>query len=278
MSVELAEANDSPAAAGGGELLSQIAERCRGVYTMPAVAAEVVRLTDHPRVDVAALKACIERDPGLTAKLLRVVNSPAFHLQGEVADLNQALALLGVNSLKQLVLGFSLPDRLFAGAKAHQLEWYWRSTLTRVAAAREIDRLAGTGCRDEVFLAALLQDVGVLVLLDQLGNDYGRVLDGVIDGPVELSAAERETLGFDHRELSGAIFTAWRLPKSITEAIARPRVVEELRRRQSEGGDTARVLHTADLVAKVLEAEVEEVGSPEDMDFVGSTAPQKYMP
>ncbi|MEM9352942.1 MAG: HDOD domain-containing protein [Planctomycetota bacterium] len=244
----------TPEAKAGADdgLLQEVVRRCRQVYTVPAVAAEVVRLTDHPRVDVAALKTCIERDAGLTAKLLRVVNSPAFSLRGEVGDLNQALALLGVNPLKQLVLGFSLPEQIFAAAGERRLEWYWQTTLARCAAARLIDATAGTGCGDEAFLAALLQDMGVLVLIDQLGNDYGRVLDAAIEGPIALADAEREALGFDHRQLSAALLSGWGLPRSITDAIGAPRSVDALRRRSTAGGTTARVLHAADLIAQLV--------------------------
>ena len=69
---------------------------------------KVLELTDDPRLDTRTLKECIENDPALTGKLLRVVNSSLFGLSREVSDLNQALALLGTKPLKLLVLGFSL--------------------------------------------------------------------------------------------------------------------------------------------------------------------------
>ena len=100
-------------------LLQQFVERAGSLYSLPAVAVEVLELTGHSRVDVKALKVCVERDPALTGKLLRVVNSSMFGLSREVTDLNQALALLGVKPLKLLVLGFSLPKGLFSGIEAH---------------------------------------------------------------------------------------------------------------------------------------------------------------
>ena len=84
-------------------LLQQITDRTASLYTLPEVALEVLELTSHPRVDVPALKACIERDPALTCKILKVVNSSMFGLSRRVADLTQALSLLGVKPLKMLV-------------------------------------------------------------------------------------------------------------------------------------------------------------------------------
>ena len=97
-----------------GVNLDEIVRRARGLYSLPAVAMEVLQLTSTETVDTRALKQCVENDPALTARLLRVVNSSLFGLSSQVSDLNQALALLGIKPLKLLVLGFSLPDRLLS--------------------------------------------------------------------------------------------------------------------------------------------------------------------
>ncbi|MBN1912070.1 MAG: HDOD domain-containing protein, partial [Pirellulales bacterium] len=115
-----------------------LASRAGQLYSLPAVAMEVLELTSNPKVDTRALKQCIENDPALTSRLLRVVNSSLFGLSREVSDLNQALALLGIKPLKLLVLGFSLPAKLFEGVSGEILGHYWRHTLTKAVAAREI--------------------------------------------------------------------------------------------------------------------------------------------
>ena len=73
--------------------LDRLVAKAGQLHSLPAVAMEVLRLTDNPQVDARALKECIENDPALTGKLLRVVNSSLFGLSREVSDLNQALAL-----------------------------------------------------------------------------------------------------------------------------------------------------------------------------------------
>src|SRR5687768_15634427 len=88
--------------------LDRIVDRCGRLYSLPVVAMRVLELTTSPTVNVKALKDCIENDPALTSKVLRVVNSSLFGLSREVTNLNQALALLGTTPLKLLVLGFSL--------------------------------------------------------------------------------------------------------------------------------------------------------------------------
>ncbi len=140
------------------DILDRLVARARQFYSLPAVAMQVLDLTSNPHIDAHALKRCIECDPALTAKVLRVVNSSLFGLSREVSDLNQALALLGIKPLKLLVLGFSLPAGLFSDVETRTLGWFWRHTLTKAVAAREISETAWSQLGDESFTAALLQD------------------------------------------------------------------------------------------------------------------------
>src|SRR5690606_5979183 len=121
--------------------------------------------------DADRLKQTIEHDPALAGKILRVVNSSLFGLSQQVSDLNQALALLGTKPLKLLVLGFSLPERLQCDVAGDVLTWYWKRTLTRAVAARELAEQAKIP-GDEAFIAGLLEDLGLLVLVQELGQPY----------------------------------------------------------------------------------------------------------
>ena len=132
-----------------GQVLQKFVERANSLYSLPTVAIEVLELTEKPRVDAQALKKCVERDPALTAKLLRVVNSSMFGLSREVADLNQALTLLGVKPLKLLVLGFCLPKTLFDGLEGETLNRFWRFSLVKAVAARELCQTFWRGSGDE---------------------------------------------------------------------------------------------------------------------------------
>src|SRR5919106_1374834 len=146
--------------------LEQIVSRAHTLYSRPTVAMELVRLAEQERVDAKALKDCVSQDPALACKILRVVNSSLFGLNRPVADLNQAIGLLGIKPLKLLVLGFNLPDALFAELAA----------------------------RDEAFTAGLLQDIGILVLLHELGEPYAKFLTGVIEEKCHLAALEQDIL------------------------------------------------------------------------------------
>ncbi len=233
-------------------LLQRFVERAGSLYSLPAVAVEVLDLTAQPRVDTRALKACVERDPALTSKLLRVVNSSMFGLTREVSDLNQALTLLGVKPLKLLALGFSLPKGLFTGIEAHELERYWQYTLLKAVSARELCQVHWNGPGDEAFIAGLLQEIGILVLVQELGDSYLNFLHSVRAQGADLAAMERETLGFDHVDLSVRLLDHWRLPTQIVDAIAAPRDCEQLAHREADESPLPQILHLATLIASVL--------------------------
>jgi HD-like signal output (HDOD) protein len=226
--------------------------RAGALYTLPAVAVEVLELTNHPKVDVAALKSCIERDPALTAKLLRVVNSSLFGLPREVCDLNQALGLLGTKPLKMLVLGFSLPENLFLEAAREQLDWYWNSTLVRAVAAREISEQLFARPGDDAFVAGLLQDLGVLALLGQLGAPYAALLAEAMASRADLQRRETIALGFDHTQLTAGLLEHWNMPSTIVRAVAEPREWRRWARSRAGHAPLVRVLHLAELFTQLV--------------------------
>jgi HD-like signal output (HDOD) protein len=234
------------------DAIEEIVARAGALYSLPAVAVEVLRLTESPRVDVHALKECIERDPALTVKILRVVNSSLFGLPREVSDLNQALALLGIKPLKLLALGFSLPESLFLSAAREQLDWYWKTSLVRAVAAREISEQLFQKPGDDAFLAGLLQDIGVLVLLGELRQPYAAVLSEAIASQADLAEVERNALGFDHRQLTAGLLQHWNLPPLLTAAIGAAHYTRYWAHNKADHAHLVRVLHLAELFAQLI--------------------------
>ncbi len=233
-------------------MLEQLADRCGRLYSLPAVAAQVLELTDAPTVDVRALKQCIENDPALAAKILRTVNSSLFGLSREVCDLNQALALLGTNPLKLLVLGFSLPEGLLSGIDGEALRRYWHRTLVKAVAARELCQSFWRQNGDEAFLAGLLQDVGELALLQEVGGAYYRFLDTALSSSLDVSEAEQQAMQFDHRQLSARLLERWNLPRTLVQAVGAGRDPARWAALPPPTRTAAQILHLSDLLAMLL--------------------------
>jgi HD-like signal output (HDOD) protein len=231
--------------------LEQIASRAISLYSRPTVALELMRLAEEPSVEPRTLKDCIAQDPALTCKVLRVVNSSLYGLSRPVADLGQAINHIGIKPLKLLVLGFNLPDALFAEVAARQLQWYWTNTLTRAVAARMISEQLWYQPGDEAFIAGLMQDIGILVLLRELGEPYARFLTGVIDENCHLASLEQDTIGFDHIQLSAALLARWQLPQRLVDAVATPKRAKKLARLSSPEGDLPQILHLAEMLMQL---------------------------
>jgi HD-like signal output (HDOD) protein/GGDEF domain-containing protein len=233
-------------------VIDHFVAKAKGLHSLPAVAMEVLELTRNPQVDTHALKACIENDPALTTKLLRVVNSSLFGLSREVSDLNQALALLGTKPLKLLVLGFSLPPGLFAGIHGEVLQHYWRHTLTKAVAGREISERIWNQPGDDAFIVGLLQDLAELLLIQELGEPYTRLLEKAHADGKDLIALETEAMGFDHTTLTSRLLAHWKLPEALVETV-RWNVDPEVVRAMPEARRAGRqILHLAELVARLL--------------------------
>ncbi|MEO2045413.1 MAG: HDOD domain-containing protein [Pirellulales bacterium] len=241
-----------PPRSDSAELMERLIRQAKTLYSLPTVAAEVLHLTSNPQIDVRALKECIALDPALTVKLLRVVNSSLFGLSREVGDLNQAIALLGIKPLKLLVLGFSLPDNLFSEVAHDQLAWYWQTALTRAVAARELSEQIWQIPGDDAFLAGLLQDIGVLVLLGELREPYARFLGRAITERFDVHRLQVESLGFDHTELSATLLEHWNMPQLLVQSIGEPRIFRRLQRVQGAHGKVAQILHLAELLSQLV--------------------------
>jgi HD-like signal output (HDOD) protein/GGDEF domain-containing protein len=234
------------------DILEQLVNRAANLYTLPAVALDVLDLTNQERVDAAALTDCIERDPALTAKILRVVNSSLFGLPRQIGDLNHALAMLGAKPLRLLVLGMSLPANLFEDVSVETLNDYWEHAIIKAIACREIAEAWWSESGDEPFTAGLLQDIGQLVLIQQLGDTYINFLDGVADSTSDLRVLEVKTLGFDHASLSAKLLDNWGLPHPMINAIGVEADIHQIQRLSNDSKTLAQILHLAELTARLL--------------------------
>ncbi|MFT5526839.1 MAG: HD-like signal output (HDOD) protein, partial [Pirellulaceae bacterium] len=234
------------------EILDQLVNRAASLYTLPAVALDVLDLTNQESVNAAALTSCIERDPALTGKILRVVNSSLFGLPRQIGDLNHALAMLGAKPLRLLVLGMSLPDNLFADVSLETLNDYWKHAIVKAIACREIAESWWGESGDEPFTAGLLQDIGQLVLIQQLGDTYTNFLVGVAGSTIDLRSLECTALGFDHVALSAKLLDNWGLPHAMVNAIRVSHDAHQIQRLPNESMALAQILHLAELTSCLL--------------------------
>jgi two-component system, cell cycle response regulator len=181
---------------------------------------QVLELTSKVDVDIAEIARIISKDPALSTKILRTVNSSFYGRSQHVSTISHSLVILGLQSVKTLVLGFSLVTSLNKNkGKGFKHLQYWRRSIFAATAARTIAIKMKLVQQEEAFLAALLQDIGMLVLDQVLGAQYSEICEKSSTHP-DLIKAEREMIGTTHAEVGELLGQQWKLPPILTCSIA----------------------------------------------------------
>jgi diguanylate cyclase (GGDEF)-like protein len=185
----------------------------------PAIAQQIIALAWDPRTDISQVATAIGRDPALAARLLRVANSVLYARQRKSTNLRQALIVLGLQGATTLALGFSLVGT-YRGLKSNGVDYerYWRRAILGASAAKCFGALQNTSSVDDIFLAALLQDIAILGI-DRAAPEFYRELPRSASHR-DFSAHERAKLGIDHADLGAWLLEYWKLPEPLCRAVA----------------------------------------------------------
>jgi HD-like signal output (HDOD) protein len=192
---------------------------CPSLPTLPAVALEVLSLCERDDVDLGRLGDAVSRDPAIAAKLMRLANSASLATRAKVSTLTRAVTLLGLNATVSVALSFSLVrGRRRQDTSGFDHGAFWRRSLFAALAGRALGESGGVE-PDEAFLAALLQDIGMLALREVFPLQYGDVCRSAEGDHETLAALERELLGVDHVEAGVLLARRWNLPEALCEAV-----------------------------------------------------------
>jgi HD-like signal output (HDOD) protein len=185
----------------------------------PAIAQQIIALAGDPEINISQVAAAISMDPSLAAKLLRVANSALYFRQRKSTNLRQALIVLGLHGATTLALGFSLVGT-YRGLKSNGVDYdrYWRRAILGASAARCFGALQNPSAVEDIFLAALLQDIAILGV-DRAAPDFYRDLPRKASHR-EFAAHETARLGIDHAELGAWLLEYWKLPEQLCRAVA----------------------------------------------------------
>jgi diguanylate cyclase (GGDEF)-like protein len=191
----------------------------------PGVATHIIELARDPDIEMSKVAKALSMDSALSTKILRIANSPLYAQRRKSENLRQALVVLGLNATLTLALSFSLVKSLRSG-KPNGLDHplYWRRALLAATSARALADAMHHPMAEEIFLAALLQDVGMLAL-DQVVPDLYRGAALQRDHAA-LAEIERKRLQTDHAEIGGWLMRTWNLPERLHLAISHSHRVE----------------------------------------------------
>ncbi len=198
-------------------------ERIRGARSLPSppiVAAKLIELGEDPDVGLAQLVDVLRNDPALSARILRLANSPLYARRRRAENLHQAVVMLGLDAVFTAALSLTLVgDRDALGASAPSFRKRWTRSVHAAVVAQLLAARCGGATPGSAFLAALVQDIGILVLGRLEPTLYAAL--PADSSHEEFVEREREVLGTDHAAVGAVLLEAWRLPDEIVQAVAK---------------------------------------------------------
>jgi len=200
-----------------------IKEKVQSVAQLPAlpdVAMKVVEMVDNPKTSTSSLARVISTDQGLTAKVLKIANSPFYGFPKKISTIDFAIIVLGYDALKEIVVSTSLISSLEEQSNGNfNSREFWDHTIASGILSRRLARDLGYRINGEVFVGGLLHDMGVSVLSRHFRVDYQRIVGIVRETDLTYLEAEESVLGVTHQEIGGWLAERWNLPDHLVEAV-----------------------------------------------------------
>jgi putative nucleotidyltransferase with HDIG domain len=187
---------------------------------MPGAAVRLLALIDDPDMSVSQIEDILKHDAGLTANILKLANSAYFGIPSKVGSVRQAVLILGLKRLIQMVIAScvsAIMDKPVPGYDLPPGE-LWRHSIAVSVAAEGLVKELNIGAKEEIFTAALLHDVGKLILGSFVQDDFAKI-EAALKQDVSFEAAEDMVLGTNHADMGARILTQWSLPSDIVNAV-----------------------------------------------------------
>ncbi len=202
----------------------QILQRIKNCKTLPAIPAlplQVLQICRNDKANAQKVGEIISKDPSFVAKLLNVANSSFYGgSRHKVATVTHAVTLLGMNSIATLAFCFSLyRDLRKKGGGAFDHTHFWHRCILASLAAKILAKRVRVTNEEEIFLAGLLQDLGVLVMSEAFGNEYAVLYQKANQDHHALEVLEQGRWKTDHCEIGAWLAETWELPEVLREAV-----------------------------------------------------------
>jgi HD-like signal output (HDOD) protein len=219
--------------------------------SLPFIYIKINEAVNNPRSSIKDISEIISGDPGLTSRLLRLVNSAFYGFPSKIETVNRALLMVGMQQMRDLALATSVMS-LFKGIPGHlvSMESLWRHSVACGLAARMLATVRQSGTNVELlFTAGIIHDIGRLVIYKKIPETAQEMIIRCRDSKEPLYLVEKEVLGFDHSDLGRMLAQSWNLPPSLEEVLACHHFPQEAKQYPVETG----LVHIADYIAHAIQ-------------------------
>jgi putative nucleotidyltransferase with HDIG domain len=228
---------------------NKIASAIKSFPGMPGTAVKLLELIDDSAMRVSQIEGILRQDPGLTANVLRLANSAFFGIPSKVGSIRQAVILLGLKRLIQMVIAACVSAIMDKSVPGYDLPpgELWRHSIAASVAAEGLVKVLKVEAAEEIFTAALLHDVGKLVLGDFVKEEFKQIETAVSQG-ISFEMAEKIVLGTNHADVGARILTKWLLPPEIVNAVQFHHAPEDSERISS----MLDIVHVANFISMMI--------------------------
>jgi len=200
------------------DIFRKILEDHKKLSSLPQVLIEVIRVANNSDTSIADLSNVVKKDPGLSTRLLRVVNSPFYAPANEITTISQAVASLGTRAVTAFALSSSIYELMNNVGESIDRKKFWRHSLEVAMIGRKIADAIGYQPAEEAFTAGLLHDIGVLILEASFPDTFQDVWK-LVDTGKNLVAIEENYWNTNHARAGQFILNQWNIPKIIGDAV-----------------------------------------------------------
>ena len=203
--------------------LRQRIEACPKLASLRSIHGALADLLRNHHSQAGQFAEIIARDPSLTARLLRMVNSVYFGLGTQVGTIEDAVLYLGLRQIRSLALATPvLEDMSAMGADGPQVSWrdFWLHTLACAFATRDLLNQSDVTIDDDTdYITGLLQNVGKVVIAKVFPEEFAQLTQSIYENEAQVLAAERALLGWDHAAIGAYYLENHKIPAEIVEAV-----------------------------------------------------------
>ena len=216
--------------------------------TLPGIAIKILEAVQKENPDIDEIGEIISTDPPLTVKVLKIVNSSFYSLPTKITSVNHAIKMLGINSVKNLALSFSLVNKFNSKAsKTIYHKNFWKDSLIGAMAVQLLGKNIFQSFSDDIFFLGLLQNIGVLTLGICMPKQYDLVMVEIGKNGGQAHEAESLILGFNHMEVGEYLTKSWGLPDTFYNPIGYHHCPEKLTSSRDDILTLTKILHLSSL-------------------------------
>lgn len=234
------------------EVLQQVIDS-GSLPTLSTVASKLINITGKEETTIYDITRLISQDVSLSTKILKVVNSSFYNFPNEVGTIQQAVAILGTNAVRSLVLSFFFlnMERPRHG-KGFNYERFWEESLAAAVASKLIMAKVSDGDPEEVFTVSLLLNLGKLILACAFGESYDELLREADGSEKKLLQLEEERLGANHAYIGCEAAKQWLFPDALTIPLLYHHDPDSYPGKNAEMLTGIRVVHLAALLSNIM--------------------------